>query len=82
MTTWIKLTSREENWRDGKDVKHDVPVMVLWHDIVAMKGIPPSEKEENRTLIFVKATGLDGWLEFAVVETVDEIAALMQADTA
>jgi len=78
-STWVKFTSREENWRDGTDAKHDVSVLVQWDQVIAMKGIAPSEKEENRTLIFVKASGPNGWLEFAVVETVDEIVSKMQA---
>jgi hypothetical protein len=77
--TWIKFNSREENWRaKSDDTKHDVPVMVRWCDVVAMKGIPDAKDGDNKTLIFVRAAGMDGWLEFSITDTIDEIVSQMK----
>lgn len=71
---WIRLTSREENWRSiGETPKYDVPVLIRTGDIIALKGIPPEATEENKTLVYIKATSPDGWLEFSVTESVDDI---------
>lgn len=75
---WIKLSAREENWRAiGDGEKQTVSVLIQSETILAMKGIPFADGEENKTLIFVKATNSDGWLEFSVVETIEEIHAII-----
>lgn len=70
---WLKLTASEENWR-SVDKKHQyISVLIKTETILALKEIPPAEDENNKTLIYIAHSGIDGWLEIPVTSTVDEI---------
>lgn len=76
---WIKLTASEESWRSVEMTKHKVDVLIDSDSIFAMKGIVPHEEEGNKTVLFIKAVGPDGWLEINVAETIDEVFNLIGA---